>query len=142
MEAMSQLKIQLTTKAIFTAGSQDFYVITRKASTVAFEICLHKTFKITEELFDWKTNKARISINPLCIKDSFCTHWSDTETDQKVWMATGTFSLCFVDLLARVVGEVFHRRASVTENMSVSNTNGLPIKILSFSLRILLLLYS
>jgi len=45
-------------------------------------------------------------------------------------MAAGTYSLCSVYRLARVAGEVFHRRASMTGNVSVSNTNGLPVKIL------------
>lgn len=142
MCAMSQVKIQPTTKAVFTPWAQDFYLWTCKASTVVFEIYLYKTFKSSEQLFDWKTNRARISISPLHINDGFCKHLSDTETDQKVWTATGAFSLCFVCLLARVVGEVFHRRASMTENVSLSNMNGVPIKILTFSLYILLLLYT
>lgn len=134
MYAMSQVKIQPTTKAVSTPWAQDFYLWTCKASTVVFEIYLYKTLKLSEQLFDWKTNRARISISPLHINDSFCKQLSDTETDQKVWQ--------FVYLLARVAGEVFHRRASMTENVSLSNMNGLPIKILTFSLYILLLLYT
>lgn len=65
------------------------------------------------------------------MNDRFCTHLSDSETDYRVWMAGGTFSSYSVYLLEGVAREVFHRRADVTENMSFSNTSGLPIKILS-----------
>lgn len=98
--------------------------------TVAFETCQSKSFRTAMQLFNWKTNRARNSMNPLGMNDRFCTYVSDTETDHKVWMAPGTFSLYLVCLLASAAREVFHRRANVTENVSFSNTNGLPIKIL------------
>lgn len=64
------------------------------------------------------------------MNDRFCTRLSYTETDHKVWMASGTFSSYLVYLPASAAREVFHRRANVTEYVSFSNTNGLPIKIL------------
>lgn len=57
---------------------------------------------------------------------TFYWHRNRSENMNGYWHLL--FMLC---LLAGVVVEVFHRRASTTENVSVSNTNGLPLKILS-----------